>query len=82
MLTAAGQRKRNQRAGKCDVTHVPVAYQEILCDPQTSGGLLIAVEREQANDLLADIQTTDPDARLIGEVLPKQAQPLQMEVPE
>lgn len=69
LVTAAGQRNRNFLAGKADVSALPFALQELLFDPQTSGGLLIAVKEGQAAALLAEIQAEDPDARIIGEIV-------------
>ncbi|MFX3625008.1 MAG: selenide, water dikinase SelD [Ectobacillus sp.] len=40
----------------------------ILCDAVTSGGLLISVAGEQANELLAKLQKAGVEASLIGEV--------------
>lgn len=71
ILTAAGQRNRNHVGAACDVSKVPFAVQELLFDPQTSGGLLISVAPHEAQALLADIQTQDPAAAIIGEVLPQ-----------
>jgi len=68
LITAAGQRNRNHLEGKADVSGLPFALQELMFDPQTSGGLLICVSSEQSDDLLAEIQTDDPAARIIGEV--------------
>lgn len=42
--------------------------QWILCDAVTSGGLLISVAGEQAEDLLGRLQAAGVEARLIGEV--------------
>ncbi len=72
LLTAAGQRNRNHLAGNCQVESLPFAVQELLFDPQTSGGLLICVDAKQAPQLLRDIRTQDPQAAIIGEILPKQ----------
>jgi selenide,water dikinase len=69
LVTAAGQRNRNHLAGKADVSRLPFALQELLFDPQTSGGLLICVPPGQSADLLASIQTDDPVARVIGEIV-------------
>ncbi|NMD18264.1 MAG: selenide, water dikinase SelD [Synergistaceae bacterium] len=69
LVTAAGQRNRNFLAGKADVSGLPFALQELLFDPQTSGGLLIAVKEGQAAALLAEIQAGDPGARVIGEIV-------------
>ncbi|HUT44438.1 MAG TPA: AIR synthase-related protein, partial [Desulfobacterales bacterium] len=44
--------------------------QDILFDPQTSGGLLICVERESADDLVKSLKKKGVnDAAVIGEVL-------------
>jgi hydrogenase maturation factor len=37
-----------------------------MFDPQTSGGLLIAANPEQADDLLNAIRADDPRAAIIG----------------
>lgn len=44
------------------------AWTAILADPQTSGGLLIAVAPEQAGELLARLADRGEEGRLIGEV--------------
>jgi selenide,water dikinase len=72
LVTAAGQRNRNHLAGKTDVRGLPSALQELLFDPQTSGGLLICAAPEQAGSLLAAIQKDDPAAKIIGEAIIKE----------
>lgn len=72
LLTAAGQRNRNHLSGKTNVEHLPFALQELMFDPQTSGGLLISVRVDQAEELLAAIRTDDPAARIIGEIVKKE----------
>lgn len=49
---------------------VPLAMQDVLYDPQTSGGLLIAVEEQDARALLQELQQCDkvPGAEIIGYV--------------
>ncbi|MDO5642233.1 MAG: AIR synthase-related protein, partial [Paracoccus sp. (in: a-proteobacteria)] len=44
--------------------------QDLLTDPQTSGGLLIAVAPDRAEALLAEIRRIHPRAAIIGEALP------------
>ena len=51
-----------------DVTNV------MIHDPQTSGGLLMAVPRERARGLLAALQDAGETARCIGEVVPGSGQ--------
>lgn len=48
---------------------VPLPISDILCDPQTSGGLLFAVPDTQADALLRDLQQEIPAASMIGEVV-------------
>jgi selenide,water dikinase len=49
---------------------VPEALQYLLFDPETSGGLLIAVAAAQADELCADLLAAGDQAQLIGDVLP------------
>lgn len=43
----------------------------ILHDPQTSGGLLLCVQREAAPTLIQQLQNSFSSARVIGEVVPR-----------
>lgn len=72
LITAAGQRNRNHMAGRTNVETLPFAVQELLFDPQTSGGLLISVAPREAEELLADIRMDDPRAKIIGEIVKKE----------
>lgn len=49
----------------------PVAEQDalLLADAQTSGGLLVAVARERADDLLAELVATGHEAALVGHLV-------------
>ncbi len=47
-----------------------LVQQELLFDPQTSGGLLLSVPKDQAENLLTDLQTKGMQtANIIGEVV-------------
>jgi selenide,water dikinase len=70
LLTAAAQRNRNHFAANGPVNTLPFAAQELMFDPQTSGGLLFCVDAERSLELLAVIQRDDPGARIIGRILP------------
>lgn len=72
--TAAGQRNRNYMRGKIVLEGIDPAMQELLFDPQTSGGLLISVSVQDAQALLEDIQKDDPCAAIVGQVVPKEEQ--------
>ena len=72
LLTAAAQRNRNHFSGNGYVDRLPFAVQELIFDPQTSGGLLICVDSEQSGQLLAAIQKDDPAAAIVGRIVPRQ----------
>ena len=45
------------------------AYRWLLVDPQTSGGLIISIPKEKADELLKDLKSDDsPEAAIIGKV--------------
>lgn len=71
LVTAAGQRNRQFLANKIDLSTIDPAMQELLFDPQTSGGLLISVAADEAEECLRAIQKEDPVATIIGEVCEK-----------
>lgn len=50
---------------------VPTEYRDILYDPQTSGGLLISVEREKSEKLLKTLENSPTKYAIIGEVYSK-----------
>jgi len=50
---------------------VPAEYQDLLFDPQTSGGLLIAVAPEAADSSLESLRRHKIDARRVGRVIAK-----------
>jgi len=77
LLTAAGQRNRNRAEELVDVSQLPFAAQELLFDPQTSGGLLIAVAPDEAGELVSRIRENgDADAAIVGEVAPRSENPV------
>ena len=45
---------------------VPLAITDIMFDPQTSGGLLIALPEKEASHLLADLRACIPVSAIIG----------------
>ena len=50
---------------------VPKPYEAILYDPQTSGGLLLSVPKDDVATLMDNMISADVDAAIIGEVKPK-----------
>ena len=45
--------------------------EEVLYDPQTSGGLLFAVDPADANELEQELQQAGLAAKIVGEILDK-----------
>lgn len=71
LLTAAGQRNRNHVEPYVQFENIPFSMEEILFDPQTSGGLLLAVPADQAETLCLALQKAQPQTAIVGEILPK-----------
>lgn len=76
LLTAAGQRNRNFMEGAVDFGKTPSPLQELMLDPQTSGGLLLSVPKTCAEEALSAIQEEEPKAAIIGEVVSRQDFPI------
>ena len=70
-LTAAAQRNRNFAEGRVRMRGLSFADEEVLFDPQTSGGLLFAVDPADTDALLADIAALGLPCGVIGELLPR-----------
>ena len=72
LIPAGAYKNREFREKIVDVSSsVDRSIQDILFDPQTSGGLLICVDGKSANDLLIRLKNKGMDAAIIGEVLPE-----------
>ena len=68
LLTAAAQKNRNHFAEYIRFEDVPFAYEEILFDPQTSGGLIIAVAGDEADAMLTELTAAGVTASIVGEI--------------
>lgn len=69
LLTAAAQRNRNHTEKFVQFENIPFAMEEVLYDPQTSGGLLAAVESECAQKLLQELREAGMPAAIVGEIV-------------
>jgi selenide,water dikinase len=67
-ITGGGRRNREFTGKRADTDKLPLWVAELMFDPQTSGGLLIAVDSGQSNDLLHAIGADDPKAAIIGTI--------------
>jgi len=68
-MTSAAQRNRNFLQDKIIFEDIEDEIQEVMFDPQTSGGLLISINPNDASKLLEEIKKDDTDANIIGEVV-------------
>jgi len=76
--TSAGNRNRNYMQGKIEMAGLSDALQELVFDPQTSGGLLLSVPADEGDNLLAALRAEIPDAAIIGSVKEKSTSPVQI----
>lgn len=72
LLTAAGQKNRNHTEPFVCFKDISFAMQEVLFDPQTSGGLLIAVAEKDAEEMVQRMQDSGVPAKVVGEILSKE----------
>lgn len=70
-LTAAAQRNRNFAEGRVKLRGLSFADEEILFDPQTSGGLLFALDADKADDFVAEIASIGLPCGKIGQFIPR-----------
>ena len=61
-------RNRTFAEAAVDPGETELAKQDLLYDPQTAGGLLMAVAPEDADALFEELKTTVPSAQRIGSV--------------
>ncbi len=71
LITAGGQRNRNFSKDKISFKNKDFAIEEILFDPQTSGGLLFSVNKENADKIVKDFAKNKIDLWQIGEFTKK-----------
>ena len=78
-VTRANKTNRKYCKADVDVNASNLNSMEIIFDPQTSGGLLISVPEENADDLVSAITTqSKQQAQIIGLVLNRSEQALQL----
>ncbi|HCI73881.1 MAG TPA: selenide, water dikinase SelD [Lachnospiraceae bacterium] len=78
LLTAAAQRNRNHVGNYVRFDDIPFAMEEVLFDPQTSGGLLVAAAPGDADSLLKDLRGRGLPAAMVGEILAREDQEIQV----
>ncbi|MCH5384273.1 selenide, water dikinase SelD [Limosilactobacillus reuteri] len=68
LTTAGGQRNRDFLGDRINFTFNDYALEEILFDPQTSGGLLIAVQPEYVGQMMKELERLPLKSAVIGKV--------------
>lgn len=63
-----GQKNRNYLNKNVDINNVPLWLQEIILDPQTSGGLLISLPSKYATQIITDLNKLKIKSNIIGTV--------------
>ncbi len=69
LLTAAGQKNRNHVEKYVKFEKISFAMEELLFDPQTSGGLLFAVGTDEAESLRSELRAAGLPAEIVGEIV-------------
>lgn len=77
--SGAYRNRKYAQAGVENCAEVPVALQDIFYDPQTSGGLLMAVSQADAKALLKELQASIPQAAVVGFVSEKETAWIKLE---
>jgi selenide,water dikinase len=75
LITGAAQRNRNYLEQHVQFdSRVEFSMEEVLFDPQTSGGLLVSVPKEAAPELLAELHgRLDLPCAIVGEIVEREA---------
>lgn len=63
---------RKYLEGKYELRSVPEWFEDILFDPQTSGGLLVSCTKTEASKLMIKLNELKLKSQIIGEVIPLQ----------
>lgn len=72
-LTKAHRSNEEYTRGKINFENVPQTDRLITFDPQTSGGLLLSVSAEAADQIVSRLQKDFPGTAVIGEVVKKES---------
>lgn len=73
LYTSGGQNNRNFLEGDLEFMIDDFAMEEVLFDPQTSGGLCVAVSPEEADKIIADFKENNLEIYQIGQVKRKRS---------
>lgn len=66
--TGGGQKNRKYLEGKVEFQDIPFWLEEILFDPQTSGGLLFSIPSQYVNDLMKELSALEIKSAVVGTI--------------
>lgn len=69
LVPAGTYSNRSYLDGKYRLNNIPEWFEDILFDPQTSGGLLISCSKEVAKDMMEELSKLDLPSSVIGEAI-------------
>lgn len=72
VITGGGQKNRNYLEEKIEFEIKDFALEEILFDPQTSGGLLISLAEKEAEKMLEELNKLEIKSSIIGKVIKRE----------
>lgn len=67
-ITGGGQKNRKYLEGKVLFENIPFWLEEILFDPQTSGGLLFSIPSQYINELMKELSALEIKSAVVGTV--------------
>ena len=70
IIPAGAYRNRSYIEDFVKIYDVPLAKEDLMFDPQTSGGLLIAVSKKDAEEMAEAMAESGINAAVIGEIVP------------
>ncbi len=70
LVPAGSYRNKDYLEGKYGIKNVPEWMEDILFDPQTSGGLLVTCSREESLKIMEELSKLEVKSSVIGDVIP------------
>ncbi len=78
-ITGNGQKNRNHLKNDIVLEDLSFEMQELLYDPQTSGGLLISLPKEEAEKMVQEMQKNNVNAQIVAEVVDRREKNIYVE---
>lgn len=74
LVPGGAYRNKEYLAGKYKFVNTPEWMQDILFDPQTSGGLLITCSKEEGEKMMNELSKLEIPSAIVGEVIEQQGE--------